>query len=365
MVTAIDAGRASANGALDVRLMRTLVILLTECSVSRTAEILGQSQPTISLTLKRLRELIGDPLLVRTGSSLVPTDRGLTLRDTVKRLLDEIDGTLSPNPAFDPGTSQRCFRIVASNCLGAILMPRLIQEIQRVAPSTTIDFCPTPRADDFLPSLASGHIDLVVGNWPHPPQDLKIAPLLSTDVVCIVGPHHPLAGTRGPLALSRYLQQRHISPTSQQSAMLSPIDGHLVERGLRRRIAMTIPEYALVPPILLQSDLMFTTGRPFAEYYRTMYPFSVIEAPQELSTMEFYMLWHGCKHASPWHIWLRQFVRSVTMRLARGEEEAAPSGACAPAVENGASGSDRPSFRPIGPGPAHVRWPARAGNISH
>ncbi|MFZ2102682.1 MAG: LysR family transcriptional regulator, partial [Oricola sp.] len=76
-----------ADGALDVRLMRTLYLLLTECSVSRTADILGQTQPTVSLALKRLRYILGDPILVRSGSTLVPTERGLELRESVKRLL--------------------------------------------------------------------------------------------------------------------------------------------------------------------------------------------------------------------------------------------------------------------------------------
>lgn len=299
------------NGALDVRLMRTLLILLTERSVSRTAEILGQSQPAVSLTLKRLRGLIGDPLLVRTGSALVPTERGLALKETVRRLIDEMDATLSPSPRFDPAVSNRCFRIAAANCLGAILIPRIVREIGRHAPAATVDLCPMPRIEDFAALLARGEVDLVIGNWPRPPADLRIAPLLSTDIVCMVGPRHPLAQQATPLSLDLYLRQRHISPTPVQSAALSPIDGRLLELGLSRRIAATTPEYALVPPIIIESDLMFTTGRPFAEHYAQMFPFAVLDAPAELSGMDFYMLWHECKHASPSHAWLRRVLRGV------------------------------------------------------
>ena len=87
---------------LDVRLMRILLLLLTECSVSRTAVVLGQSQPAVSLALKRLRDILGDPLLVRSGARLVPTDRGLEVAERVRKVLAEIDGLVEPEAAFVP-----------------------------------------------------------------------------------------------------------------------------------------------------------------------------------------------------------------------------------------------------------------------
>ena len=91
-----------ANGMMDVRLMRTLLTLLTECSVSRTADILGQAQPTVSLTLKRLRDMLDDPLLVRSGGTLVPTERGLALKETLRDILGQINTHLAPDATFDP-----------------------------------------------------------------------------------------------------------------------------------------------------------------------------------------------------------------------------------------------------------------------
>lgn len=305
----------TVNGALDVRLMRTLLLLVTECSVSRTAEILGQTQPTVSLALKRLRELIGDPILVRAGANLVPTERGLELRDTVRRLLADIDSHLAPPPRFDPSRSDRRFRLVAANCLGAVFLPRIFRALAREAPHATVEAVPMLPHGEMMGHLADGSIDLVIGNWPNPPEQLRTVPLLTTPIRCVVAAGHPLARERGPLTLGRYLAESHLSPTSGEVLNLSPIDGRLLELGLRRRIAVSIPEFAMVPQVLAGSDLVFTTGAPFAEQIARGGDFRLLDAPAELGRMEFYLLWHECKHHSPAHGWLRQLVKEIAADL--------------------------------------------------
>lgn len=318
----------TVNGAIDVRLLRTLLILLRECSVSRTAEILGQTQPTISQALKRLRELLKDPLLVRSGGKLVPTERGMELREAVPHLLEELTAYLSPATSFDPQNADRRFRIVANNCLGSVLLPRLFSEIGRRAPRARLEVVAMPSFDKMLTDLAMGSIDLVVGNWPQPPEHLRMAPLLTSDIVCLVRAQHPLAKLNQKLSMERYLAENHISPTLDQPVTLSPIDGRLAELGIERRIAASVPEYAIVPHVLAQSDLMFTTGAPFAEQIAQSMPFALLEAPSALGKMHFYLLWHDCKHHSPAHAWLRQVVKEVAAELrqilpACGESETA------------------------------------------
>lgn len=309
----------TVNGSLDVRLMRTLLLLLTECSVSRTAEILGQTQPTVSLALKRLRDLIGDPILVRSGGSLVPTERGLELRESVRRLLADIDANFAPLPTFDPGRSDRRFRIVAANCLGAVFLPRLFRAVARQAPHLRIDVVPLPSADTLMTDLSAGGMDLVLANWPNPPDNLRMAPLLSTGIKCLVWNGHPLADAGRPLTMDRYLAEAHLSPTSDQRLQMSPIDGRLLELGLRRRITATVPEYAIVPHVLDQSDLVFTTGAPFAEELARDGRFVLLDAPKEFGQMHFYLLWHDAKHYSPAHLWLRHLVKDIAAELKAAE----------------------------------------------
>ncbi len=304
-----------ANGMMDVRLMRTLLTLLTECSVSRTADILGQAQPTVSLTLKRLREMLDDPLLVRAGGTLVPTERGLALKETLRGILGEIDAHLSPHATFDPKTSKRTFRIVADNCLGAVFLPQLVGRITQKAPNVDVDASHMPSYDDLISQLADGSIDAVIGNWPRPPGYLRMSPLLTTDIACLVRPSHRLAQKNAPVTMEDFLEEKHLSPSSDKRAQLSPIDGRLIELGLKRNIAVSVPEYAITPYVLMQSDTIFTTGRIFAEQIAQSFPLVVLEAPHELGQMQFYLLWHDCKHQSPDHVWLRQTIKSVAANI--------------------------------------------------
>jgi DNA-binding transcriptional LysR family regulator len=301
----------TVNGALDVRMMRTLWILITECSVSRTAEILGLTQPTASLALKRLRELLGDPILVRSGGALVPTERALELRETLPRLLATIDAQLAPLPDFVPAQSDRRFRIVAANCLGAVFIPRIFATAAIEAPNVALEIVPMPQHDDLMAHLSDGTIDLVIGNWPKPPEQLRIAPLLSTPIKCVTQPDHPLARLDRRMTLDDYLAARHLTPSADQRRQFSPIDGRLMELGRARRIVASVPEYALAPHVLAMSDLVFTTGAPFAEQIAREHGFALLDAPEDFGNMDFYLLWHDCKHHSPAHHWLRRLLKRI------------------------------------------------------
>lgn len=299
-----------ALGTLDVRLMRTLHILLNECSVSRTADILGQSQPTVSLTLKRLRIIIKDPLLVRSGNHLVPTRRGHELREQVARILEEIEDSFGEPAEFDPGTTTRRFRIIADNCLSTLMVPQTLAQLRSMAPKATFDLCALPRQGDINQALADGGIDLAVGNAPSPPLLLRTVPLIDAEIACVVGPNHPLA-RRKRLTMEEYLDLDHISPSPREAASLSPIDGKLHELGINRRIAASVPDFALVPYVVSQTDLVFTTCRPFAELVAQMMPLGVLEAPPEFGIMTFQLLWHERVHKDPANLWLRRTIRAI------------------------------------------------------
>ncbi len=140
--------------------------------------------------------MFNDPLLVRSGSTLVPTDRGLALRDALEGILSHIDISLGEKAKFDPRTSETRFRIVATNCLGTVFLPPLVGAIAEVAPNISLDVSPMPHHEELLSGLADGTIDAVIGNWPRPPQHLRLAPILTTDIVCLVRPNHRFAGRR-------------------------------------------------------------------------------------------------------------------------------------------------------------------------
>ena len=301
---------------LDLRQLRVLYMLLTSCSVSRTAELLTLSQPSVSASLKRLRNIFCDPLLVRSGSHMVMTERGAALLPAITRILEEINLIVDPGEAFDPSTSHRRLRIVATNCFAPFFLPRLSELIRKDAPTVKIDFCSMQPESELMHDLEGGEIDLVIGNWPALPERLRFAPLLTTDIVCMVRVGHPLAESRA-LDLKTYLTLDHISPTPWSIAAWSPIDGRLRELHLQRRIAVSVPEYTIAPSLLARTNLVFTTGRPFADHLASSMPLALLKAPPELGRMKFHMLWHERTQASRLGQWLRALVRTVAAEIVR------------------------------------------------
>jgi DNA-binding transcriptional LysR family regulator len=261
---------------------------------------------------------------VRSGAHLVPTDRGTELLVTLNRVLDDLDRVLDARDEFDPAVADRPIRMVASNCFGLFLLPRMVELIRKAAPNVTVDFLRMPEEEKLMPALELGEIDLVIGNWPVPPASLRFAPLFDNEIACMVRPGHPMA-RRKALTLEDYLALDHLSPTPQASAHVSPIDGRLAQLGLRRRIRVSVPEFSVVPYVLSANDLVFTSGRSFIEHLAGIFPFAVLEAPPELGAMRFYMLWHERSHRGGHGRWLRSLVRRAAREMEALKPAATPS----------------------------------------
>ncbi|WP_319533036.1 LysR family transcriptional regulator [uncultured Cohaesibacter sp.] len=299
---------------LDLRLMRILNVLLDECSVSKTATILGQSQPSVSLALKRLREILGDPLLVRSGVRLIPTEKSLKIKEQVANILREIDALAAPEEEFDPSRFDRRFRVYAANCLGTFFMPRIGELVRQEAPNMPLDFCTIPDETQIFSELEQGKLDLVIGNWPMPREYLRFAPLLETEIVLVMRNDHPMAH-RSSIDFDDYLALDHLSPTPHTSPAISPIDGQLAQLDAKRKIAMSVAEFTLVPHMLERTDLVFTSSWPFAEQMAQSGNLTIVKAPPELARMRFYTLWHERSHLSPGNQWFRKLLRRVAKEI--------------------------------------------------
>jgi DNA-binding transcriptional LysR family regulator len=302
---------------LDVRLLRVLQLLLQERSVSRVADQLGQSQPAVSATLRQLRNIIGDELLVRSGKGLVLTSLAADLLGTVNATVSGFDEIAHWRDETRPENARRRVRLVAPAGLALAFVPRLTEILKSSAPGIELDIYSVPDDGSLLHRMESGEIDLVIGNWPSPPDNLRISPLFETDIICVVRPSHPLAKARS-IDLATYMTQSHISPTPSSVMQWSPIDGRLSQLNLQRSVTVSVPEYSMIPYVLSRVDLVFTTARPFAEYLASFFPLSIVDAPAEFGKMKFYMLWHERAHNSGFERWLREIVRGVAIEIRTG-----------------------------------------------
>ncbi|MBS0429651.1 MAG: LysR family transcriptional regulator [Proteobacteria bacterium] len=292
----------------DTYLLRVFSILMRERSVSRTATRLNQSQPAISTALKRLREIFGDPLLVKDKQRMVPTERALQLEVSVRVVLGEIDILLAPGTAFEPATTKQVFRIGTPDYLAPPLMAAVVNYMRGTAPNARLLLQPLGPDYDFEEALAEGELDVVIGNWPQPPEHLRTTLLLEDEIVCLVDRDHPLAGG---MKVADYLQGAHVVPLLYSMTQRGVVETSLAAQRMARTAAVTVPYFGMAPHLLPGTDLIFTTSRHFAQHYAAMLPLAVVPSPIDFPPMRFYQLWHGRTQHAPGHIWFRSLLSAV------------------------------------------------------
>jgi DNA-binding transcriptional LysR family regulator len=305
---------------IELYLIRVLKTLITERSVSRAAMRLQSTQPAVSAQLKRLRALTGDPLLVRAGNNMAPTDTALRLLDPATRMLQDADRLFSPRAhqrAFDPLTSAGTFRIAASDYLDPLFLPELVAHLKRVAPKVRLELMPLLGEFDYRRSLAAAEVDLVIGNWLKPPEELHLGRLLSDEIVCLVAEDHPVvrAATTRAWSPERYLACEHVAPTPFHANAPGVIDEHLASLGVTRDVMVRSAHFGLIPLMVAQSLLVLTTGRLFCSRYIDSLPVRIVRCPVPFPPLTYYQLWHDLTHASASGRWLRDQVRDVARNL--------------------------------------------------
>jgi DNA-binding transcriptional LysR family regulator len=298
---------------IDLHLIRVLHTVLIERSVSRAALRLGMYQPAVSASLKRLRELAGDPLLVRSGTGMVPTDTGLRMIEPAASILRAAEMLFTDVRGFDPQAATCTFRVAASDYLDPQFLPELVAQIKSQAPQCQIEIHPLSADSDYAAHLAQADFDVVIGNWLQPPEDLHLGKLFADEIVCLVSSEHP-AARRGWTPQS-WLEAEHIAPTPTHPGARGVIDDHLESLGLRRNITARCAHFGLIPRVVASSLLVLTTGRQFCERFTDRLPVKVLECPIDFPQLVYYQLWHERSHVSSSAKWLRERIKSVAAAL--------------------------------------------------
>lgn len=298
-----------ASDPFDTYLLRVFSTLMAERSVSRAAARLNQSQPAVSAALKKLRDVLGDPLLVKDKQRMVPTERALQLEASVRMVLAEIDGLVAPTAAFEPATTRQTFRIGTPDYLAPPLMASLVSYMRLTAPHARLLVQSLGPGYDYEAALAQGELDVVIGNWPQPPEHLRMAILMEDEVVCLVSKDHPAAG--GNLTVASYLGGAHVVPLMYSVTQRGVVESHLAALRMAREATVTVPFFGMAPSLLPGTDLIFTTSRHFAEHHARLLPLAVLRSPIEFPVMRFYQLWHSRTQHSQGQAWLRSLLSAV------------------------------------------------------
>ena len=302
---------------LDLHLIRILYLLLVEKNVSRVALKLNQPQPSISASLRKLRELTGDPLLVRGARGMVPTQHGESLLKPAKRILDETESLFVRKAPFVPEEAARTFHIAAPDYLDMRFLPNVVAAVRRGSPNSKVVIHGLGPGTDYLRMLSDGEMDLVIANWDEPPAHLHISKLFEDPIICTMRADSPYARRTAPdaMTLDDYLSLPHVAPTQMLAGYHGVIDAFLEREGLQRRVAVESPYFGVIPYMLTQSDLVLTTGRQFIRAFEKTLPLKSFTVPLKFPPMRFYQLWHQRVHQSTEHKWLRDLVSGAARSL--------------------------------------------------
>jgi DNA-binding transcriptional LysR family regulator len=287
----------------DLNLLLTLHAVLAERSVVGAARRLRLSPSAMSRALTRVREAVGDPVLVKAGRGLVPTPRAMALEADVDRLVTEVVAVLRPASAPDLGTVARTFTLRASEGFAETFGPLLVSQVMAQAPGIRLRFVSRDTRDTS--GLRDGSVDLETGVVDQAASpELQRLPLFEDRLVGVVRAGHPLAARR--VTAARYASAGHVG-VSRQTVDRGWIDEALAALGLARVVVTTMGGFAAAIAVARGSELVATVPeRHTAALRRGMRTF---ELPLTLPVFTVSMLWHPRMHADPVHAWLRRAVQ--------------------------------------------------------
>lgn len=287
----------------DLNLLFTLDVLLAEGSVARAARRLRLSPSAMSRALARLREVTGDPLLVRAGTGLVPTPRALELRGRVSRVVQDASAILCPLDQLNLKSLARTFTLRTSEGFVENFGPGLISRVGVEAPGVRLRFVPKPDKDSA--PLRTGTIDLETGVVEATTApELRVLSLFRDRYIGVVRKGHALG--KGRITAARYAAARHIH-VSRDGLAHGPMDEALRALGWERTIVTIVGGFATALGLARTSDLVATVPERHTGNLRAgMHSF-----PLPISTPQFTvsLLWHPRLDADPAHRWLRDQIR--------------------------------------------------------
>jgi len=293
--------------------LRALDALLRHRHVSQAADRMGMSQPAMSMTLKRLRETFGDPLLIRHGNKLMPTEASLRLHPRIQVLIREMEELATDTGGFNPFRTRRSFTMILTDYIDAILVPTLHQRLKELAPLVEMRIL-GPDPFRFANVFGEGRVDLTVSYFPGAPRELMSRRMFSDRMVCLVRRDHPVLGQ--PLTPESFCSLDHVAIEPAEATMYRAVlDTALADLGLSRRIAISKPDFVGVPFLLERSDLIATMPERLAKLFADRFALTTFSPPIELPPLEIQMMWHRSTQHSEAHVWLRDLVKQTCKNL--------------------------------------------------
>jgi DNA-binding transcriptional LysR family regulator len=294
----VDLSRVNLN------LLVALDALLTDASVTRAAARLGVTQSALSHTLRQLREVFDDALLVRGRGGMVLTPRAQQLAAPIHRGLVALQRALRNEPVFEPRTATHRFTVATRDYFASVLLPRLMELLGQEAPGVDLEL--RQLDERRVPEqLESGEVDLAITTFVDEAPVLRQQKLFQEEFACLVRKRHP--EVRDTLDLKQYLRLPHalISPRGEGEGV---VDRALAKLGHARRIALRLPFFLAAPLAIARSNLVLTAPRRMVEGFARGGELQILKPPIALMTFNVVQAWHERYDDDPPHRWLRSIV---------------------------------------------------------
>ncbi|ROZ66727.1 LysR family transcriptional regulator [Ramlibacter sp. WS9] len=306
---------------LDLNLLRVFDEVMTERNLTRAARNLAMTQPAVSNALNRLRDSVGDKLVVRSGYGIEPTPRALALWPAISDALRQMEASLSPGD-FTASEAVNTFVLAMADATAAEIVPGLVEIIERDAPGVSMRVLPLTTRDPRR-LLDEGEMDLAIGFFPAVLADLTAQAqagnmaafdhqrLFHGEYVCVMRKDHPLA--KGPLTIKRYTQAHHLL-VSFSGRPFGFVDEALASLGHKRRIVLTVNQFFTAGRVVATSDLLSVLPRHFVRVTGMADEFVLRDLPFDVSPVHVDSLWHRRQGQRSDHAWLRLAVAAASQK---------------------------------------------------
>lgn len=295
--------------------LRYLEALVEERSVTRAADQVGISQPAMSTILAKLREALGDVLMVQTRNGMVPTLLAVELARRSREIAAILEGRGEPPETFLPAESTAHFRIMASDGLANAFMPLLMKVAGIEAPNMRFSVHPGDprRIQDYV---RDGDFDLIITFVRNPAADLRQVMLLQQKVVWIAREEHPRVS--GEPSLAQFLGEHHVrwgGPPMGSSTMEELVDEVLEKLGHVRRVNLQVSSLHILPEVVAKTDLLAVVPEHLARAAQRNLPIQVLPLPLDMPPVEISLVWHERMQHDAGHKWLRQALVGLSKEL--------------------------------------------------
>ncbi len=294
---------------IDLNLLVAFNALYDARNVTRAAERLALTQPTVSGMLTRLRDLFGDPLFVRTQHGVLPTPRADDLSEPIKALLSDVEALVTPTE-FDPASAAMTVSISANDYMQHSLIVPLIRSLRKKAPGIRLALLPAYIAG-LADKLARGTIDLAVTIPEFAGPDLPRSLLYTERYVCVARKGHPLNGKK--LSLEDYCRFDHVIVSPTGGSFEGPADQALADLGASRRVSVSLPSFHVLLETVRTDD--FLAHVPERLLYGKTAGLKLFEPPITVPDFDVIASWHHRVDKDPAQRWLRALLTSVAEGL--------------------------------------------------